>query len=632
MHSWPLKISILQKPRFIPLRYRLIIMTSCMLILLLGTLALTLGFLQSRTIRGQIEERGLAVAQSLAATSLSDLLTYNSVAIERSANQAAQDPDIVRIIVHNKEGRVAGYSGRPDLQNKILKDKISQNALAAMEPLIQETFLESPKVSLLDVAVPVFPSDSQDRWGTIRVGLSLSPMYLQIRQTQWIILAVGFVALAFGILVSIWAAKRITQPLGNLVRATLEAAQGNLNQNISAQTGDEVEILASNFSFMIREILAHREQLEQQLVKIKRLQRYTEKLLTTMSDGLLSVNMRGKVVTINPAAHAMLEISGHGLEKGYLVSASSNEDSALLTYLQETLQNPHGRSQKEITLYKGEETRILLADSSLLTDGEGHPQEVIMNLHDITELKNLESRIRQTERLAALGTLAAGMSHEIRNPLSAIKTFVQLLPKKVENPDFLEKFQRTVPREINRINQLVEDLLDLARAPKYHFETISIKPLLEQTIDFLSEELNAHHIHCLCEFSDDLPLVRADADQLTKAFHNLVQNAAQAMPEGGELAIEAFCEKKHPSKQQTATERNGWVTVIFRDTGPGIRPETLKDIFNPFFTTKDKGTGLGLAITHKVITEHKGRIEVTSQMGEGTRFNIVLPTLNSPSQ
>ncbi len=104
MHSWPLKISILQKPRFIPLRYRFIIMTSCMLILLLGTLALMLGFLQRRTIRGQIEGRGLAVAQSLAATSLSDLLTYNSTAIERSANQAAQDSDIVRIIVHNKEG------------------------------------------------------------------------------------------------------------------------------------------------------------------------------------------------------------------------------------------------------------------------------------------------------------------------------------------------------------------------------------------------------------------------------------------------------------------------------------------------------------------------------------------------
>lgn len=631
MHSWPLKISILQKPRFIPLRYRFILMTSCMLILLLGTLALLLGFLQSRTIRGQIEGRGLAIAQSLAALSMSDLLTYNYVAIERSANQAAQDPDIVRVIVHDKEGRVAGYSGRPDLQNKFLKDEVSQNALTAMAPLIQEGLWESPEVLLLDVAVPVFPSDSQDRWGTIRVGLSLAPMYLQIRQTQWIILAVGLVALAFGILVSIWAAKRVTHPLGNLVRATLEAAQGNLNQNISAQTGDEVELLASNFSAMIREILAHREQLERQLAEIKRLQRYTEKLLTTMGDGLLSVSMKGKVVTINPAAHAMLEISDHRLEKGCLVSASSNGDSALLAYLQEMLQNPHGRSQKEISLYKGEETRTLLVGSSLLTDGEGHPQEIILNLHDITELKKLEARIRQAERLAALGTLAAGISHEIRNPLSAIRTFVQLLPKKMEKPGFLEKFQRTVPREINRINQSIEDLLDLARAPKYHFEITNIKPLLEQTIELLSEELKTHHIRCLCEFSDGLPQVRADADQLAKAFHNLIRNAGQAMSTGGELAIEVFREKRHPSERQIETGQNGWVTVIFQDTGPGIPPEAIKNIFNPFYTTKDKGTGLGLAITHKVITEHGGRIEVTSHMGKGTRFIIGLPAINNPS-
>jgi len=562
MHSWPLKISILQKPRFIPLRYRYIVMTSCMLIFLLGTLALVLGFLQNRTIRSQIERRGLSIAQSLAAMSMSDLITYNYVAIEQSVNQTAQAPDIVRVIVHDKEGRVAGYSGRPDLQNKFLRDDVSQNTLTAMEPLIQEGLLKFSKTPLLDVAVPVFPSNSKDRWGTIRVGLSLAPMYLQIRQTQWIILAVGLLALAFGILVSIWAAQRVTLPLGNLVRATIKAAQGNLNQNISVQTGDEVEILASNFSFMIQEIIAHREQLEQQLTEIKRLQRYSEKLLTTMSDGLLSVNMAGKVVTLNPAAQAILEISGHSLEKGCFISASLKKGSALHVYIQAMLQNPHGRRQKEIRLHRGEKTQTLLVGSSVLADGEGHPQEIILNLHDITDLKKLEARIRQAERLAALGTLAAGMSHEIRNPLSAIKTFVQLLPKKIEKPGFLEKFQRTVPREINRINQIIEDLLDQIRSPKYHFKMTNIKHVLEETIEFLSEEVKTHHIRCLCEFSDDLPQIRTDADQLTKAFHNLVLNAVQAMPTGGELIVEAFREKKHPSERQITTDRNGWVQIV----------------------------------------------------------------------
>ncbi len=625
MHSRPPKIRILQKPRFIPLRYRYIIMTSCMLIFLLGTLALVIGFLQTRTNRGQIEKRGIAIARSLVAASMSDLLTYNYVAIEQLVNQTAQAPDIVRIIVHDKEGRVAGYSGRPDLQNKFLRDTVSQNALTAMAPLIQEGLLESSETPLLDIAVPVFPSSSKKRWGTIRVGLSLASMYLQIRQTQWIILLVGLLALAFGIIVSIWAAQRVTHPLGNLVRATMEAAQGNLNQHISVQTGDEVEILASNFSSMIREIIAHRGQLEQQLIEIKRLQHYTEKLLTTMSDGLLSVNMAGKVITLNPAARATLEISGNNLEKGSFISASLQKDSALRIYIQNMLQNTHGRRPEEIRLHKEEKIQTLLIGSSVLTDGEEQPREIILNLHDITDLKKLEARIRQAERLAALGTLAAGMSHEIRNPLSAIKTFVQLLPKKIEKPGFLEKFQRIVPREINRINQIIEDLLDQIRAPKYHFKMTNIQPVLEETIEFLSEELKAHHIRCFCEFSGDLAQIRADADHLTKAFHNLVRNAVQAMPTGGELRIDAFREKKHSSERRIPTARNGWVTITFQDTGPGIPPETIKNIFNPFFTTKDKGTGLGLAITHKVITDHGGHIEVTSRIGKGTRFIIELP-------
>lgn len=586
-----------------------------------------LGFLQSRTIRGQIEERGLAIAQSLAATSISNLLTYNYVAIERSANQAAQDPDIVRVIIHDKEGRIAGYSERPDLQGKFLKDDVSQNAIAASKSLIQEALLESLDAPVLDVAVPVFTSKSNNRWGTIRVGLSLATMYQQIRQTQWIILAVGLVALFFGILVSIWTAQRVSHPLGNLVHATIEAAQGNLNQNIYVQTGDEVEILASNFSFMIQETLAHREQLEQQLKEIKRLQHYTEKLLTTMGDGLLSVDMTGKVATINPAACAMLKIYGSGLEQGSSVLTALKEGSDLYVYIQDMLRSPYGKSQQEIHIHSGEETRVILVGSSLLEDEEGHLHEIILNLHDITELKKLEARIRQAERLAALGTLAAGMSHEIRNPLSTIKTFVQLLPKKIDRPGFLEKFQRTVPREINRINQLVEDLLDLARTPKYRFAAIDIKSFLKQTIEFVEEELQINHIECLCELSNDLPLVRADVNQLTKAFHNLILNATQAMETGGRLTIEAFSEKGDTHWRQMSTSRNGWVTVIFQDTGPGIPPEAIKNIFNPFFTTKDKGCGLGLAITHKVITEHGGFIELTSRLGQGTRFIIGLPAI-----
>lgn len=236
--------------------------------------------------------------------------------------------------------------------------------------------------------------------------------------------------------------------------------------------------------------------------------------------------------------------------------------------------------------------------------------------------------MRQTERLAALGTLAAGMAHEIRNPLSAIKTFVQLLPRKLEKPGFLEKFYRTVPRELNRINQLVEDLLDLARVPKYQFGISDIRQVITQTIEFIGEELQTHNIRCHCKIPDRLPPVRADVNQLSKAFNNLIRNAIQAMPDGGDLSIRAILNDQTPGNLSAS---GNTLTLMFQDTGNGISPEEIKQIFNPFFTTKVKGTGLGLAITHKVVTEHGGRIEVESRPGRGACFTVDLPVDDSPS-
>jgi two-component system sensor histidine kinase AtoS len=602
----PMKLTW-KRPRFIPLRYRFIIMTSCMLVFLLSTLALVIDFLQSRTIRRQLEGRGLAIAQSLAATSISDLLTYNYVALERTANRAAQDPDIVSVIFHDKEGKVAGFSDRPELQNTFLDDNISRKTLTSQQPIIQPVSLKADKQPGLDIAVPVYPQGTGARWGTVRVRLSLAPMYLQIRQIKWVILIIGLIALVFGTLVSTWAARRITKPLDNLVYVTQEAARGNLSREIRIRTGDEVQVLASNFDAMIREIIAHREQLEKQLLEIKRLQRYTEKLLTTMSDGLLTLDMSGKISTMNPAAGLLLDISGDRPVKGRQASNTFINYPTLNDYLQQLLEHPGDRNPREIQLPGENDGRSILISSSILRDRKDRPQEIILNLHDITTLKKLEASMRQAERLAALGTLAAGMAHEIRNPLSSIKTFVQLLPQKIEKTGFLEKFQRTVPRELNRINALVED------------------PLLEQALDAPDAQLRAGHIQCRCVIADNMPPVRADANQLVRAFHNLIRNAVQAMSQGGQLHIKASFHRGDPSQAEPGRTGVNRVTAVFQDTGPGISAAELENIFNPFFTTKDKGTGLGLAITHKVITEHGGQIEVESAPGHGSRFIVHLP-------
>jgi PAS domain S-box-containing protein len=608
---------------FIPLRLRLSAIICLLLIALLGTLALALGILQGRTIRSQVESRGLAIARSVAATSLSDLMTYNYVALEQSANQAAQDPDILYVAIHDKEGRLAGLSGRSDLQSTFLRDRHTLSVLQSDGPVMSE-IEEAVTGPALEIGFPVFRQQEGQRWGTVRVGMSLTLMQAQIRQTQMTILIIGLMAMFVGIAVAILTARRVTTPLGRLVQATVEAANGKLDQDLSVSTRDELEILASNFSHMARVILGHQKELERQLDEITALQRYRENLLRTMADGLLSMDLSGRVVSMNPAAVSILGLSEGREHQGGTIDSILEGNRQLLPIFTSALNNPGRLASREASFLRNGESATILIGASVLEDGSGQPEEIILTLHDVTALKLLEARVRQAERLAALGTLSAGLAHEIRNPLSAIKTFVQLLPRKVAKEGFLEKFQRTVPREVNRIDGLVESLLELSKVPKYHYEPTDLEALLRSSIQFMEESLREAGVECSLSIEEELPPVWADPKQLVKAVHNLILNGAQAMPGGGKLEIAAGqSERSH----HLPPRGDAWVLVSFRDHGPGIPESLLKDIFNPFFTTKDKGTGLGLAITHKVVSEHGGAIEAGNAADGGACFTVHLPAM-----
>ena len=256
----------------------------------------------------------------------------------------------------------------------------------------------------------------------------------------------------------------------------------------------------------------------------------------------------------------------------------------------------------------------LMVNTSFLEDGRGENMGLLVVINDVTEVKALEAQMRQSDRLAALGTLSAGLAHEIRNPLSAIKTFVQLLPRKISNPAFFDKFQTTVPRELNRINDLIESLLELARPPKLAFQLTSLSGCLSQVEDLYRDKLEAANITLEITQEEYLPELWADREHLVRALSNIVLNALEAMPEGGKLTVKA-------------EELAGGVILHFTDTGVGMDEATKDKIFNPFFTTKDTGTGLGLAMTHKIIQEHGGEIKVDSLIGKGTTFTLTIPVV-----
>lgn len=241
------------------------------------------------------------------------------------------------------------------------------------------------------------------------------------------------------------------------------------------------------------------------------------------------------------------------------------------------------------------------------------------------DLKDSQEKLIMSEKLASLGTLAAGMAHEIKNPLVSLRTFSQLLMQKWEDKDFRDKFAAIVPSEIERINKIAESLLKFGRPVKPELTQVNLNSLLEEILQLLEGEARKNNVRFTTKFAE-LPEITGDASQLNQAFLNIILNAVQAMTEtskGGEVLIKT--DVGEVVKLEPLPNPVPAVFIEITDTGPGIEPDKIKQLFDPFFTTKIKGTGMGLPITLKIIEEHKGSIKVKSEAGRGTTFLVTLP-------
>ncbi len=257
------------------------------------------------------------------------------------------------------------------------------------------------------------------------------------------------------------------------------------------------------------------------------------------------------------------------------------------------------------------------------------------------DLRDSQERLILSEKLASLGTMAAGMAHEIKNPLVSLRTFTQLLEQKWDDPEFREKFSSIIPHEIERINRIAESLLKFGKPMKPELSKVDVNGLLEEVLLLFESEAKKNNVRVTKKFAELSP-VTGDAGQLQQAFVNIIKNAIEAMGQGGELVVKTDTgEVVHLGKIERQGTKRGeemvWgegeelpkptpvVFIEISDTGEGISEENLKSLFDPFFTTKMTGTGMGLPITLRIIEEHKGSIKVRSQAGKGTTFIITLP-------
>lgn len=338
---------------------------------------------------------------------------------------------------------------------------------------------------------------------------------------------------------------------------------------------------------------------------------YATNVVENMPDGLISIDAQGEIVTVN---NRVREIFGlrvisdqqRELKKKFLPFAAP---------LLESLQHKRIVLEQEMAYPHQEGGSIPLAVSAsrLISDDEEDLGAVFI-LRDLREIKALQERVTRSERLAALGSLAAGVAHEIRNPLSSIKGFAQFFLKKNPpgSPD--HKYSEVMIQEVERLDRVIANLLDYANPKEPVQEQTSFADIIHRSIALITDDAKAKKIDVTMEIEDNIPPVKVDKDQITQVLLNITLNGLDAMKKGGKLAVRCFMD-----------DESKFVIVEVEDTGHGIPEEELARIFDPFYTTKKTGTGLGLAIAHRIVENHGGTLSVKSTGTSGTTFRITVP-------
>jgi two-component system sensor histidine kinase HydH len=347
---------------------------------------------------------------------------------------------------------------------------------------------------------------------------------------------------------------------------------------------------------------------------LKQTKDYTRQVIASMANGLLSIDTEGKIASYNRPAIELLgltETEAKGKDLNSLVDFTRSG-------IRKTLTDGVSVLDREILHHNKNGELIPIALSATpIRDETGTCRGAVIVLRDLSVIKKLEEKVRRSEKLAAIGELAAGIAHEIRNPLSSIRGFAQFLRHALKDKPQEQVYADTMVAEVDRINRVVSDLLTFARPMEAELVPTEITDLIEHAVRLVAADASSRNVQIQTRIADvsKLPL---DANQMTQALLNLLLNALQAVDPGGRIEIGAdFIVDE--------TCLHLWVA----DNGSGILPDQKEKIFEPFFTTREKGTGLGLAIVHKIVENHQGEIKIESPIAgstQGCRFTMIIPT------
>lgn len=394
---------------------------------------------------------------------------------------------------------------------------------------------------------------------------------------------------------------------------TAETGNGGSGGPFNQISLDLLSVLAGQLAIMLENV-----QLFQQT---EALRRFNEDIIRNMTNGLIAIDQDGYITAFNPAASTML---GNQAEETLWqpLHRLTPQCEDLIKIFNETLTSGNSSAHQEIILqHRNGETRPVSVSTAPLGTGTADDKlaGVVGVLEDLSEIKAMEAERRRLDRLAALGEMSAVVAHEIRNPIAGIAAGVDYLTRNApkDSPEY--EGAAMMRGEIQRVNHILEDILFVARPTRLRLSSEDVSQILDSVLKRCSSQVEESRVKVISHYCDNLPHLKVDRQRLEQVFTNLIINATQAMPQGGELSLQTSLA---PGQNGTVSEQ---VKVVIADTGPGIPAEAQQQIFEPFFTTKTRGTGLGLTVARRIIEEHGGTIQVQSEAAQGTCFVINLP-------
>jgi len=400
------------------------------------------------------------------------------------------------------------------------------------------------------------------------------------------------------------------QVVGILTAETGSQAQSGPFGPISLEL---LSVLAGQLTIIIENV-----QLFQQT---ETLRTFNEDIIQNMTNGLIAIDKDYRVTAVNPAASAMLGHTPAQVLHQPMPQIMDPQAQELIDVFNNTLATGQPQAHREITVQHADGRSLPVSISTAPMGGQDEqhgPVGAVGVLEDLSEIKALEAERRRLDRLAALGEMAAVVAHEIRNPVAGIAAGVEYLARNAPEGSVEYEGAAMIQSEIKRVNRILEDILFVARPLQLNLSQESLPKLIDSVIQRCQPQIKESQTVVTSEYGDSLPLLNVDSQRLEQVFTNLIINATQAMPPGGQIWLTC---KAVPNSGSKATT----VEITLTDTGPGMSTDVQHRIFEPFFTTKTKGTGLGLSVARRIIEVHNGTINVASKPGKGTRFTIKLP-------